>query len=271
MGPTNQTMPRRRVPRAATSNGAGSITNPVLPVGPRETAIADQRRARLRDELIASHMAMAARLAGSFAGRGQDADDLTQVAMLELIKAASRFDPARGATFAQYATPCILGGLKRHFRDTGWKLRVRRRTQDLYLLTNRAIPALTQRLGRTPTIRELATHLHLSEEDTREGINSRLAYRTFSLDLPVIDNDEPQIGYMLGDRDEYLEAVPDRQTLAAHVASLPAREQRILHLRFFGDLSQREIAEQLGISQMHVSRLLAKTMDLLRQRILAQQ
>lgn len=271
MGPTSPTLPRRRIPSAAKSNGAGSVTIPVLPGNPRETAIADQQRARLRDELIASHMAVAARLARSFAGRGAEVEDLTQVAMLELIKVASRFDPSREVTFAQYASPCILGALKKHFRDTGWKLRVSRRTQELYLLTSRAMPVLTQSLGRTPTIRELATHLHLSEEDTREGIDSHLAYMTSSLDSPVFDEDDPKIGYMLGGRDEYLDGVPDRQALAAHVASLPAREQRVLRLRFFDDLTQREIAEQLGISQMHVSRLLAKTMDLLRERILAQQ
>lgn len=271
MGPTSPTMPRRRTTIAAKVNTVGALTNPALPVGLRQTAIADQERARLRDELIGSHMALAARLARVFAGRGIELDDLTQVAMLELIKAASRFDPARGISFAHYASPCILGGLKKHFRDTGWRLRVNRRTQELYLLTRHAMSVLTQRLGHTPTIGELATQLHLSEDDVREGLNGHLAYTTASLDSPVIDANDPKISYQLGGCDEYLEAVPDRQTLAAHIASLPAREQRVVRLRFFGDLTQREIAEQLGISQMHVSRLLANTMDLLRDRILAQQ
>jgi RNA polymerase sigma-B factor len=130
-------------------------------------------------------MPMAARLARTFAGRGEDLDDLTQVAMLALIKAASQFDSAREVPFAKYAYPCIVGGIKKHFRDTSWSLHITRRMQELHLQTNRAIPALTQVLRRTPTVADLAAHLRLSEQDIRDGLSGRLAYRTRSLNLPA--------------------------------------------------------------------------------------
>lgn len=221
------------------------------------------------DVLIAAHMAMAARIARGFAGRGEDLDDLTQVAMLELVRAAARFDPARGVEFARYAYPCILGGVKKHFRDNGWGVRVTRRTQELHLQTSRAIPWLAQMLGRTPTIADLAAHLHLSESDTRDGVNGGLAYSTRSLSTPISGDDDIELGQRLGGLDPHVESVPDRHLLDQHVACLPAREQMILRLRFAGGLSQQEIAEQLGMSQMQVSRLLARTIGVLRTAILA--
>jgi len=226
---------------------------------------ADQRSA-----LIASYMPMAARIARGFAGRGEETDDLTQVAMLELVKAATRFDPARGVDFAQYAYPCIIGGLKKHFRDNGWGLHITRRMQELYLQTSRAIPGLTQLLGRTPTIADLAIHLHLSEQDTRDGVNSSLAYTTRSLDGPAVDGEDAELGLLLGDLDPRLESVTDRYLLGQHMAELPNREQDILRLRFSHGLSQREIAEKLGISQMRVSRLIARSIGLLRVGIMGQ-
>jgi RNA polymerase sigma-B factor len=169
-----------------------------------------------------------------------------------------------------YARPCIVGGIKRHFRDNGWSVHITRRMQELHLQTSRAIPRLTQTLGRTPTIADLAAHLRLSERDTRDGVNSSLAYRTQSLSTPASDNDDTELAQLVGGLDRRIESVPDRHLLGQHVAYLPAREQMILRLRFAGGLSQREIAEHLGISQMHVSRLLARTICLLRAGILAQ-
>lgn len=240
------------------------------PVGIGRPAAPKQRNVRERDDLIASHMPMATRIARSFAGRGEHLDDLTQVAMLELVAAANRYDTARGVTFAQYAQPCILGGLKRHFRDKGWDLRVARRTQELYLLTSRTIPLLTQMLGRAPTIADLAIQLHLPETDIREGVQGILAYRTHSLDMPTGDRNNNDVGWRLGRLDDDLERVADRHTLGAQVARLPARQQAILRLRYIDDLTQREIADRVGISQMHVSRLLGRSMDALRAMILAE-
>jgi RNA polymerase sigma-B factor len=221
-----------------------------------------------RAALITEHSPMAARIARGFTGRGEETDDLVQVAMLELVKAAARFDPARGVDFVHYAYPCIIGGLKKHFRDNGWSLRISRRSQELYLETSRAIPRLTQTLGRPPTITELALHLHLSEQDARDGVNSRMAYATRSLNASLFDSEDSE-RQLPGSLDARLESVPDRHLLAEHMALLPVREQEILHLRFSQELCQREIAEKLGISQMHVSRLITRSLAMLRARILA--
>ncbi|GIH03590.1 hypothetical protein Rhe02_16570 [Rhizocola hellebori] len=233
-------------------------TSPPLHCGP------DMGSAQRRQDLIASHIPMATRVARSFGGRGEDLDDLIQVALLELVKAASKFDPARGVAFAQYAYPCIAGGVKKHFRDNGWSLRVARRTQELHLQTSHAIPALTQLLGRHPTVTDLAAHLHLSEVDAREGVQGGLAYSTRSLNSPVGDSENTEPGLLIGGLDERIESVPDRLLLGVHMAVLPRREQDVLRLRFSADLSQNEIAKRLGISQMQVSRLLARSIDQLR-------
>jgi RNA polymerase sigma-B factor len=210
---------------------------------------------------------MAVRLARTFAGRGEDLDDLTQVAMLELVKAAGRFDPARGAPFVQYAYPCIVGALKKHFRDSGWSMHVSRRMQELHLRTSRALPALTQLLGRTPTAPDVATYLHLSDNDARDGLNSGLAYGSLSLNRTDRDGDDTELMQLIGGPDDYLERVPDRHTLAQYMARLSTRERDILYLRFVEDLSQREIGERIGLSQMHVSRLLTRSMASLRMMI----
>ncbi|WP_020524567.1 sigma-70 family RNA polymerase sigma factor [Catelliglobosispora koreensis] len=265
MGPISSIAPKRR--RATSLPDSGGTPRNAKAV--RLLAAADQKQARQRDDLIASHMPMATHIARSFAGRGEDVEDLTQVALLELVRVASRFDPSHGATFARYAYPCIVGAVKKHFRDNGWSLHVTRRMQELHLQTSRAIPALTQQLGHTPTVADLATHLHLSEKDTRDGLRSRLAYRTRSLDQPPNDDSESELSQLLGGVDRRLEAVPDLQVLAQHMAGLPARERLMLRLRFIDDLTQREIADRLGISQMHVSRLLGRSLENLRTMFLA--
>jgi RNA polymerase sigma-B factor len=275
MGPISSTVPRRR--RALPVPGSGSkpsiIKAALSPAqsSARQLAAADQKLARQRDDLITLHMPMAKRIARSFAGRGLELEDLTQVAMLELVKVAGRFDASHGAAFAHYAYPCIVGAVKKHFRDNGWGLHVTRRVQELHLQTSRAIPDLTQLLGRTPTVPDLAIHLHLSEKDAREGLHGRLAYKTRSLDQPANGDGDGELGQLLGGLDGRLEAVPDRHALAQCVAGLPARERSILYLRFIDDLTQREIAEQLGISQMHVSRLLSHTLKALRTLLVGQQ
>jgi RNA polymerase sigma-B factor len=274
MGPTSSIVQRRR---AAPVPGSGSTSRIVRPSRSathsrtRQLAAADQKLARQRDDLITLHMPMAARIARSFAGRGQDLDDLTQVAMLELVRVAGRFDPTHGTAFAHYAFPCIVGAVKKHFRDNGWSMHVTRRMQELHLQTSRAIPDLTQLLGRTPTVPDLAIHLRLSEEDTRDGLHTRYAYRTRSLEQPAGDGEDGELGQLLGGPDGLLESVPDRHALAQCMAGLPQRERSILYLRFVDDLTQREIAEQLGVSQMHVSRLLIRSLATLRRVLTAQQ
>jgi RNA polymerase sigma-B factor len=220
-----------------------------------------------RDDLIVLCMPMAARIARSFARRGQDPEDLNQVAMLELVSAAGRFDPSQGVAFAQYAYPCIVGAVKKHFRDNGWNMGVTRRMQELQLQTRRAVPGLTQLLGRTPTVPDLATHLGLSEKDVRNGLHTSLAYKAWSLDQPVTVAGEGELGQLLGRLDRALEAVPDRHVMSQYVAQLPVLERSILHLRFVDDLTQREIARQVGVSQMHVSRLLCRALQSLREMI----
>lgn len=257
MGPTSVTL---ALSPTMAAPGAGKEQLPVITV----THGADQRAA-----LVAEYMPMAARIARGFAGRGEELDDLSQVAMLALVKAAARFDPARGVDFAQYAYPCIIGGLKKHFRDNGWSLHLTRRMQELHLQTSQAIPGLTQTLGRTPTITDLAVHLHLSEQDTRDGVNSQLAYTTRSLNAPAIDGEDAELGRFVGELDARLESVTDRHLLGQHMALLPNREHEILRLRFSHGLRQREIAEKLGISQMQVSRLIARSIAALRIGILA--
>jgi RNA polymerase sigma-B factor len=223
--------------------------------------------ARQREEFIAKHMPMAARIARTFAGRGEDLDDLTQVAMLELVSAAARFDSARGPTFTQYAYPCILGALKKHFRDNGWSLHVSRRMQELHLQTSRAVPVLTQILGRAPSVSDVALYLHLSDKDTREGLSTSVAYQSQSLNRPARDCNGSELLQLLGGLDDQLEAVPDRHALGEYLARLSPRERDVLYLRFTRDQSQREIGEQLGVSQMQVSRLLSRSLASLRMAI----
>ncbi len=175
-------------------------------------------------------------------------------------------DLSRGVEFSTYATPTIVGEIKRHFRDKGWAVRVPRRLQELKLALTKAISDLAQRLGRAPTVAELAAHLQMSEEEVLEGLESANAYSTVSLDAPDSgDEDAPAVAESLGMLDEALEGVEYRESLKPLLERLPPREKRILMLRFFGNMTQSQIATELGISQMHVSRLLARTLTQLRE------
>jgi len=220
----------------------------------------------LFDELVTAHLGLAEYLARRFDNRGEPVDDLVQVASVGLVKAVDRFDPNRGLEFSTYATPTIVGELKRHFRDKGWAVRVPRRVQELHLRLSPVVSALGHELGRSPTIAEIARHAGASEEEVLEAIEAGHAYRTTSLDAPV-RGDEPgqSLGEQMGDDDERLADTEDWMTLSPLVASLPARERAILHLRFFQGKTQSEIAARMGISQMHVSRLLARSLSQLRQ------
>lgn len=223
------------------------------------------RDVTLRDELVAAHLGLAEYLARRFANRGEPLDDLVQVASLGLLKAVGRFEPDRGVEFSTYATHTIVGELKRHFRDKGWAIRAPRRMQELYLRLGKVVATLGQELGRSPTIAELAAEVEVSEEEVLEALEAGAAYRFASLDAPPAgDGDGDTLAARLGVEDAELDDAERRATLSPLLAQLPRREQLILHLRFFEGLTQSEIATRLGISQMHVSRLLARSVAQLR-------
>ncbi|MBV8981076.1 MAG: RNA polymerase sigma factor SigF [Acidimicrobiia bacterium] len=228
-------------------------------------AYAENREPRVRDELVTAHLGLAEYLARRFANRGEPLDDLVQVASVGLLKAVDRFDPGRGLEFSTYATPTIVGELKRHFRDKGWAVRVPRRVQELHLRLGKVVSTLAQDLGRSPTIGEIAERAGASEEEVLEAMEAGRAYRFASLDAPAAgDDDNQSMASQLGEDDPLLAGIEHRVALSPLIAELPRREQLILHLRFFEGLTQSEIAGRLGISQMHVSRLLARSLAKLR-------
>jgi RNA polymerase sigma-B factor len=230
----------------------------------------DSADPKIRDELVEMHLPLVEYLARRFRNRGEPLDDLVQVATIGLIKSVDRFDTERGVEFSTYATPTIVGEIKRHFRDKGWAIRVPRRLQELKLALTKATSELAQQLGRSPTVAELAQHLGLHEEDILEGLESANAYSAISLDSPDSgDEDSPAVADTLGHLDDALETVEYRESLKPLLERLPPREKRILMLRFFGNMTQSQIAGELGISQMHVSRLLARTLAQLREGLLS--
>jgi RNA polymerase sigma-B factor len=220
----------------------------------------------VRKILIESHMGLVEYLARRFAGRGEPLDDLVQVAGIGLVKAVDRFDPDRNVEFSTYATPTIVGELKRHFRDKGWAVRVPRRLQELNLRLGSVISKLSQDLQRSPTVAEIAKAAEATEDEVLEALDSAHHYSLISLDAGP-DREgisyHDQIGYV----DEALESLEDRVSVGPLLKQLPPRERHMLHLRFFKGLTQSEIADELGISQMHVSRLLAKTLATLREEL----
>ncbi|MER2092146.1 SigB/SigF/SigG family RNA polymerase sigma factor [Saccharopolyspora rectivirgula] len=227
----------------------------------------DARYKELRDRLVTEHLPIAEHIARRFRHRGEPHDDLFQVATVGLINAVDRFNPERGTDFLSYAVPTIMGEVRRHFRDTGWSVRMPRKMQELHLAVSNGISALSQRLGRAPTPSELAEHLKLDVEEVRQGLEASNAYRSSSLDDLLSDTDNIPLGDAIGFDDSELAEVDDRETIRPLLAELPEREKRILVMRFFRGMTQTQIAEHIGISQMHVSRLLARTLSRLRQRV----
>lgn len=224
----------------------------------------DPRRARLRRELVEMHIPLAEFFARRFAGRGENTEDLIQVATVGLIKAVDRFDLDRGVEFSTFAAPTIIGEVKRHFRDKGWAVRVPRRLQELRLAISKAVSELYQKLGHSPTVAELAVHLKVTEEEILEGLESGQAYTASSLDTPGSDGDGLSIGEQIGGLDPGIDQIELRESLKPLLAQLPEREKKILMMRFFNEMTQSQIAQELGISQMHVSRLLTRTLAQLR-------
>jgi RNA polymerase sigma-B factor len=223
-------------------------------------------RARLREVLVRANLPLVEHLARRFANRGEPLDDLTQVGTIGLLKAIDRFSLERGVEFSTYATPTIVGEIKRHFRDRGWSIRVPRRLQEMRLSLSTATAELTQELGRSPTVSELATRLDSSQDNVLEGLESANAYATLSLDAQEGSSDEesPSMMETLGAIDAELGNVEYRATLRPLLAQLDPRERQILMLRFFHGYTQSQIAAEVGLSQMHVSRLLTRTLARLR-------
>lgn len=233
-------------------------------------------RPRLRGRVIEWYLPLAEHLARRFTGRGESVEDLSQVATIGLIKAVDGFDLERGVEFTGYAVPTIVGELKRHFRDKGWSMRVPRRLQELKLAIGNATAVLTQELGRSPTVADLAKRLELSEDEVLEGLESANAYTAVSLSTPVGgagtstgDETATEIGDLLGDLDPAMARVEDRAALRPLIARLPERDRDILAMRFFQNMTQSQIAERIGVSQMHVSRLLSRTLATLREELTA--
>ena len=232
-----------------------------------QEATDEEERISLRERLVEQHIGLVEFLARRFRNRGEPLEDLVQVGTIGLLKAIERFDLEREVEFSTYATPTIVGELKRHFRDKGWAVRVPRRLQELHLELTKVVGHLGQDLGRSPTVAEIAEATGATEETVLEGLEIAQAYNFTSLDAPI-DTDEggsTSFADQLGEDDEHLENLEYRASLAPEMAKLPERERRILYLRFFKGLTQSEIADKLEISQMHVSRLLNRTLTTLRQ------
>ena len=230
----------------------------------------DRRRMELRQRAIEACLPHTERLARRFYGMGESPADLTQVAALGLLKAIDGYDPGVGTDFGAYALPTVLGELKRYFRDRGWGVHVPRRLQELRLEINRARDELTQRLGRSPTITDLAAHLSLDEEQVVEAMVAATGYRPSSLYAPTGQDDGLTPLDRLGSNDTEIDTVDLRESVRPLLAQLPTREKRIISMRFFGNMTQSQIASELGISQMHVSRLLNRTLAKLRTALLAE-
>ena len=220
-----------------------------------------------RDELTGRFIPLARQLASRYAYTDEPQDDLVQVACVGLVKAVDRFEPDRGSTFMNYAVPTILGELKRHFRDKGWSVHVPRALQERALKVNQAIGVLSTRLGHSPSVKEIARQVGFSAEDVHEAMQVATAYESLSLDGKAPgEGDEERRSYAetIAREDPGYELVELGQVLSGTVRALPERERTILHLRFVHDLTQAEIAERVGVSQMHVSRLLRRSLDKLR-------
>ncbi|HEX5740006.1 MAG TPA: SigB/SigF/SigG family RNA polymerase sigma factor [Pilimelia sp.] len=231
-----------------------------LPDGPARRAA--------RDAMVAAALPFAARLARRYRNRGEPLEDLEQVARLGLVKAVDRYDPTRGS-FTAFAVITITGELRRHFRDHSWGVHVPRRLQELSLDVTQATAVLTSELSRAPTTSEIADYLDVAEPEVRTGQELAAAYTATSLNRPVSEDGRAELGELLGAPDGELSLVEDRLTVTTLIARMPARERRILAMRFYGNHTQDEIAAQFGISQMHVSRLLSKALTWLRTAMLS--
>ena len=227
----------------------------------------DPRRDEASTALIARHASIVRSCVHRYRGYPEP-EELMQVGYVGLLKAINNFDPAVGDNLAAYAQPCVSGEIKRHFRDKRWQIHVRRSAQELLLELRKANEDLTHQLGREPGEDELAERLGVSADDMQEARQADLVFSTYSLDAPLSDREDPALlADVLGDDDPGVAHAIDMESVNAHWDELPEREQRILVMRFYGNLTQTEIGDKLGISQMHVSRLLARALAHLRSKL----
>jgi RNA polymerase sigma-B factor len=226
-----------------------------------------------RERLIEQYLPLVRSLARRYSYRGEQLEDLVQVGCIGLIKAIDRFDVDRGVELTTYATPNIIGEIKRHFRDKGWSVRVPRGLQELNVRLSHVVEELTVQLERSPTIAELAKAAGVEEEDVLEALESGQAYATLSLSAPGSGDENSDLDPLesLGELEHEYEVSEDRAVLAPGIRALDDRERRILHLRFFEGLTQSQIAQQVGISQMHVSRLIRRSLEKIRAEIASEQ
>jgi RNA polymerase sigma-B factor len=224
---------------------------------------------RHRDKIVERCLPLADHIARRFEGRGEPRDDLVQVARVGLVNAVVRFDVDAGSDFVSFAVPTIMGEVRRHFRDNSWSVKVPRRLKELHLRLGAATAELSQRLGRAPTATELAAELGMDRAEVVEGLVAGSSYNTLSIDSGSgsDDDDARAIADTLGDADAGLDRIEDREALRPLLEALPERERTVLVLRFFDSMTQTQIAERVGISQMHVSRLLAKSLTRLRDQL----
>ena len=226
-------------------------------------------RAAVCEILVARYQKLVRSCVRQYRGSPEPTEDLMQVGYVGLLKAINNYDPEVGDSLSAYAQPCVSGEIKRHFRDKRWQIHVRRSAQELLLELRKATEELTQQLGRSPEEAELAERLGVSRDDMQEARQADLVFSTYSLDAPMSDRDDPALlADMLGDDDPEVAHTIDMEAVNKHWDELPEREQRILVMRFYGNLTQTEIGERLGISQMHVSRLLARALGHLKSRLL---
>jgi RNA polymerase sigma-B factor len=252
---------------------AVSAGEPTAPESPEQRKLDDERLLlryhrdgdlAAREELVLRFMPLARQLAARYRHAGETQEDLVQVACLGLLKAVDRYDPERGAGFMRYAVPTVLGELKRHFRDKGWSVHVPRATQELVLKVSEALGELPAKLGRSPRPRDVAEAVDAPVEDVLEAMEAATAYEATSLDAPRPGGDDGApwtYADSLAEEDLGYELVEIGETLRGTLSALPERERLILRLRFERDMTQAEIAERIGVSQMHVSRLLRRSLD----------
>lgn len=222
-----------------------------------------------REKLVMSHLNLVRFIANKFKNRGEPIDDLIQVGYLGLLKAIDRFDPSRGLEFTTFATPTIMGEIKRHFRDKGWSVRVPRRLQELSAKVNQASDTLTSQLQRSPTIAEIADYLDATVDEVLEAMESSSAYSSVSLEAPsgADDDDTPSVIDRYATEDSDLAFTDDRIIIEEALASFSPRERDVIEMRFLKGMTQIEIAEKLGISQVQVSRLLRRTLKKIQDKI----
>jgi RNA polymerase sigma-B factor len=234
-----------------------------------DTAPDSAQAAHQRTLIVDRCLALADHVARRYSGRGEDIEDLTQVARLGLVKAVNGFDPAKGSHFIGYAIPTMMGEVRRHFRDHAWATHVPRRLKDRHGAITAATTELTQSLGHAPTASQLATHLDLSHEDVVDSVLAASAYQVQSIDAPVSSGDAAprMLADTLGESDTAFDRITDQHTVRPLLEALPERERTILYLRFFESMTQSQIAERIGISQMHVSRILDRTLRELREQL----